>query len=175
MPARFPAGGKTLHPMKRRSMTVLAAIVLATTGGIALFIEAGSSSHARVFPAAALQATATWSASPEIPVAAFSDASPEPDLPLPDCAEGCAHCAGMLKLDSRQAEYADELVGAILLKKRPATGQTAELRRTCLLLAEAVMLEWSAEHDAPVMQSEETILALKEEMLAPFVAALPDR
>ncbi len=94
---------------------------------------------------------------------------------IADCQEGCAHCATLLKLTESQAKYADEHFSEILETRRPDPAQAEKLKRACLQLAEAVMLEWSPEEDAPVLQAEATIRALEQEIVGPALAGVPSK
>ena len=91
---------------------------------------------------------------------------------LANCQEGCTHCANLLKLTDSQTKYADEQWAKILETHRPEASQVEGIRLACRQLADAVMLEWSAENGAPVLQAEATIRALEKEIIAPALAGV---
>lgn len=94
------------------------------------------------------------------------------DPRLADCQEGCTHCANLLKLSEYQAEYAEMQWTKILQTHRPEPSQVEDIRLACRQLADAVMLEWSLENNAPVLQAEATIRALEKEIIVPALAGV---
>ncbi len=179
--------GKSSKPLFLATLAVL---------GIAVFLltrPIGSDPQAGADPApggdggpggsatASLGIAATKSAARIEDATGLSTDSPHPGDAAPgipviaDCKEGCAHCANLEKLTDSQVEYADERLAEILESHSPDPAQTERLRRACLQLAEAVILEWSPEEDAPVLQAEGTIRALKLEIIGPVLAGVPSK